>query len=160
VLLGAPDSLALDRLGCRLLGVPEIEVAHIRYARQENPSAVYRVIGDEPPLAQTAVKPGAIKERAHQALIHAAYLADVPYAALTGQSLLPRLHFELGVKPFLVASKCTECGACAPICPAAAIDLPGKRIIRERCEKLRCLRCIPVCPTQAIEVRGWRRPKR
>jgi len=159
VLLGGTDSVALDRLGCRLLGLDESQVAHVRQAMQDHPTMDYQVIGDEPELPDETTGKQSIGQFVHRALIQGAYVADLPYAALRGGgSLLPRLHFELGVKPFLNAERCTECGDCAEICPVDAIVLSAKRIIPQRCQCLRCLKCVSVCPENAIEVRGWQRP--
>ena len=159
VLLGGTDSLALDRFGCRLLGLDEAQVAHVRYVRRSRPEASYQTIGDTPDLPELKSQSMSIGTRVHRALMQGAFAADLPYSTLKGgRSLLPRLHFEIGVKPQLIASRCTECGDCVPVCPVDAIDLSAKRIIPERCECLRCLKCVAICPEDAIEVKGWRRP--
>ena len=131
----------------------------MQQAVQARSGAEYQVIGDPVTPPQVDSKPISVGARVHRALIQGAYVADLPYSALKpGHSLLPRLHFELGVKPSIRANLCTECGDCVPVCPVDAIDVPAKRIIADRCECLRCLKCVSVCPEDAIEVRGWRRP--
>jgi ferredoxin len=46
--------------------------------------------------------------------------------------------------------KCTNCGACEPVCPVQAItEVDGKRIINaETC--VDCGACVSTCPVEAI----------
>jgi len=50
--------------------------------------------------------------------------------------------------------KCTHCGACVPICPAAAfeIDPVTRKIIFYEDKCIACELCIKICPTHAMEV--------
>jgi ferredoxin len=87
------------------------------------------------------------------------YAADQMYTAFRpGRSLIPLVHYWLGIRPAIRRKDCTRCGDCAVVCPADAIDIPSRRIIAGACMRLRCLRCIKACPVNAIEVKGWRRP--
>jgi uncharacterized protein (DUF362 family)/NAD-dependent dihydropyrimidine dehydrogenase PreA subunit len=161
VLLGGTESLALDRVGCRLLGLEETTVPHLNSAAQVGLTAGYQVVGADLPMDEPTIRSVSWGRRVHRALIQGAYAADILYtAARPGRSILPRLHFELGLKPQINAAACTECGDCVPVCPVSAIDIPARRILPERCECLRCLKCVPVCPENAIEVVGWRRPSK
>jgi uncharacterized protein (DUF362 family)/NAD-dependent dihydropyrimidine dehydrogenase PreA subunit len=161
VLLGGAEPLALDRVGCQLLGLSEAEVPHISGAVQAGLMADYQLVGADLPAVETSTRSGSLGRRLHRALIQGAYVADIPYAAVRpGRSILPRLHFELGLKPHIKAEACTECGDCVPVCPVDAIDIPARRILPERCECLRCLKCVAACPENAIEVVGWRRPSK
>ena len=51
----------------------------------------------------------------------------------------------------IIADKCTNCGACEPVCPVEAIsEKDGKRVIDpDKC--IDCGSCVPVCPTEAIK---------
>ena len=51
------------------------------------------------------------------------------------------------------ASQCTECGACANVCPMD-IDIPryiikGERVLSTEC--IFCLTCVSVCPEGILE---------
>ncbi|MBI2868418.1 MAG: 4Fe-4S binding protein [Chloroflexi bacterium] len=52
------------------------------------------------------------------------------------------------------AGRCTDCGACLTICPAAALEVdPATRRIRFLSEKcIACGLCIKACPPRAMEV--------
>jgi uncharacterized protein (DUF362 family)/ferredoxin len=83
------------------------------------------------------------------------YIADIFYSRIyNGQSLIPLMHYYLGVRPYLNKNKCTCCGDCIPICPVHAIKIPEKKIIPKLCMPVRCLKCIPVCQENAISLRG------
>ncbi|MRR17688.1 MAG: 4Fe-4S ferredoxin [Deltaproteobacteria bacterium] len=63
-------------------------------------------------------------------------------------------------KSFFADEKCSSCGICAKICPAANIRLSeGKPVWRHRCEQ--CFACIQWCPEEAIQYgKGTRTKKR
>jgi ferredoxin len=59
-------------------------------------------------------------------------------------------HVHEDDRKFMVNEKCTSCGTCAAICPAANIDLvDGKPVWKHRCEL--CCGCIHLCPVGAIQ---------
>jgi ferredoxin len=53
-----------------------------------------------------------------------------------------------------IASKCTDCGVCVPICPAGAFEVdPISRKVHFYDKKcIACELCIKICPTHAMEV--------
>jgi len=63
-------------------------------------------------------------------------------------------------KSFFADEKCSSCGICAKICPAANIRLEaGKPVWLHRCEQ--CFACIQWCPEEAIQYgKGTRTKKR
>lgn len=73
---------------------------------------------------------------------------------VTHYSIIPVLHYYLGIRPVFQPRRCNDCGKCLPICPVDAIDIANHRILAKRCMPVRCLECIPVCPENAISVRG------
>jgi ferredoxin len=59
-------------------------------------------------------------------------------------------HVHEDDRKFSVNEKCTSCGTCAAICPAANIELVGgKPVWKHRCEL--CCGCIHLCPEGAIQ---------
>ena len=60
-----------------------------------------------------------------------------------------RWFFKLSVLP----ERCTGCGLCVGLCPAANISLAsGKAVHGQNCAE--CLACLHACPVQAVTVRG------
>jgi ferredoxin len=59
-------------------------------------------------------------------------------------------HVHEDDRKFSVNEKCTSCGTCAAICPAANIEITdGKPVWKHHCEL--CCGCIHLCPAEAIQ---------
>lgn len=83
------------------------------------------------------------------------YTADIPFSKLNrNRSIIPKMHFHFGIRPYLQKARCNDCGECVKICPVDAIRIPERLIVAERCMLVRCLRCVSVCPESAIDVKG------
>ncbi len=157
MLVGSADLRALDPFCAGLLGVDFESVPHIVQFAGRDPQ--FQIVGDTPPPRLHENEHITLFERAYRLVFRGVYAADSAYAALRpGRSLVPAVHYWLGIRPALRARDCTACGDCAKVCPVDAIDVPGRRIIPGACMTLRCLRCVTACPENAIEVKGWRRP--
>ena len=157
VLVGSADLRALDPFCAGLLGMDFESVPHILHFAGSDPQ--YQVVGDTPPPRPRADSHDSLFKKLYRMVFQGIYLIDSAYAALWPRhSLIPALHYWLGIRPAIKAQDCTECGDCAQVCPVDAIDVPGRRIIPGACMTLRCLRCVKACPENAIEVKGWRRP--
>jgi len=52
-------------------------------------------------------------------------------------------------------TKCTDCGACVPICPTGAlvVDTHSRKVHFYDNKCIACELCVKVCPTRAMEVR-------
>lgn len=147
LLIAGRDLSAVDQACRGLLGFPA-----------DGPVAWVCEPGQAPPAPLGGLKPAG--GRLYRLLFDAMYRADVPFSRLSGgRSLIPWVHYYLGVRPALDPRRCDGCGACLAACPLDAIDLPRRHIVAGRCMRLRCLRCHDVCPRQAIVLRGWRRPR-
>ncbi len=160
VLLASSDPFALDHRGTQLLGHDPDSVGHIRLALQSSPqSASYQTVGDRcdglEPVRSTAPR------QLYRIMFQTAYRLDFLLSHIFPNfSIIPHLHYWLGIRPHIVRSQCTECGECEQVCPVKAIHIDrGAHISTTRCLQLRCLRCVDACPEQAIVVWGLRRPQ-
>ena len=69
-------------------------------------------------------------------------IGDRPYKKGMNMHLAPK-----------AGSKCTECGLCADVCPAGAIDKDNIRNTdKQKC--ISCMRCVAVCPHKARSING------
>ncbi len=62
--------------------------------------------------------------------------------------MMARLGRRLGIDP----GKCTRCGLCVRLCPAANIVLKELPVFGNSC--LQCQRCLMLCPAGAVTVKG------
>jgi uncharacterized protein (DUF362 family)/NAD-dependent dihydropyrimidine dehydrogenase PreA subunit len=164
LLIGGTDVYAVDMHCCQLMQVNYRFVGHIRLALEAGLAQEdYHVI----PLSQWDVErdfyPAAdyqkdsISKKLHTLSYQLMYLSDIPYAWICrGKSLVPKVHFYLGIRPKLDPHKCTDCRDCVSICPVNAIQIPQRRIDHSLCSQVRCLKCIDICPFNAIQIKGRR----
>jgi len=162
LLLASRDTLALDAVACRFLGVDPRRVRHIRAAAalglgQGDPT----LVGDVDAVPETDGTGGklGLKQCVRRAAYWGAFAGDLVYNRLTGKTLLPRFHVTLGSHPAIDPTRCDQCGACADACPVNAIDVGRKAIDYALCREIRCLRCYDVCPQHAIAIKGVRKVK-
>jgi len=136
--LAGEDPFALDHFGSQLLGIDTDSVIHLAGAPE------YRVQGELPekqaaPLSQR----NGPREILHRAMYSAFYLADeIKTRLFGGTSLIPRLHWSLGVHPELGRVSDAELKRLAESCTVGAIDLTRRCILREKCMPVRCMACL------------------
>ncbi len=111
------------------------------YSTAELPIAVGRPDADDMAKAQEFGK-------AIRAKLIAATWKLSGHLQVPGNSPYKEVKPLPGIAPSVNEARCTECGACVPVCPTAAIDTenPG-HIDKERC--IRCCACVKVCPAKA-----------
>ena len=58
----------------------------------------------------------------------------------------------------IITDKCTNCTACAPVCPTASIFARGQHYVidSDTCED--CHICVQVCPVEGAIKKGERKP--
>ncbi len=135
-MLAGRDPFALDHLGASLLGFDPTSVGHLRSA------PAYEVQGVTPELPARLDSRSSLRERMHRGIYSAFYWLDQRKVSLVGgESILPDLHWYLGVHPVLARLSRAEAEAVAASCPVGAIDVESRQIRREECRRVRCLRC-------------------
>ena len=162
LMVGGTDMYAVDMYCCQFLQADYRDIKHINLALEKGlVKDDYKVISllpeapDENPETSLITKKESLSKKLLRLSYQLMYLTDIPYSRLfKGKSLIPKIHFYLGIRPKLDRRKCTACGDCVPICPVDAIRMPEKRIDASSCMKSRCLKCVHICPENAISVRG------
>ncbi|MBW1785006.1 MAG: DUF362 domain-containing protein [Deltaproteobacteria bacterium] len=163
-LVGGRDIYAVDMFCCGLLNVRWRDVPHIRFAVEQGlTDKDYEAVTSGPGVVMNGIDGAAKIENkvARQGLLKAAYqlmyLSDLAADRVFGElSLIPKIHFHMGIHPSLNGKKCTVCGLCNDVCPVSAIDLREKKINTALCMRVRCLKCVEACPESAITIRGRR----
>jgi len=152
------DVVATDMTCCRILGVDYKRVKHIRLAARELGGAARpEVIGERHDVGPVRLR-GGVGAALHRAAMWSLYAGDCLCSAVSGGSVIPKVHYYMGVRPRIDRKRCDRCGDCAHVCPASAIDIATCSINAQRCMYLRCLRCVDACPAGAISVIGLRKP--
>lgn len=139
LLMVSPDSLALDLLAAKMIGLDpsrlEILQAAARLGVGESDLTRIVVAGDfnaPPPPVEFALPPSVLKGRRRMP-----------------RWLLPALIGFFKTRPQIDPGKCRKCGVCRESCPVQAID--GElRIDRRAC--IECLCCQELCPQGAVRL--------
>ncbi len=153
--LAGDDPFALDNFGSRLLGIDPGEVKYLQ------PLLPYRVDGPSPDSFGGLSKKNSLKERAHRAFYSAFYWLDrVKCGTVGGESILPSLHWTLGVHPVLGPVSDEDLRRLEEICPIGAVDAAKRRIKRDLCMQARCLKCYRESPPGVVRLGGLNPPKR
>lgn len=143
LLIVSSDPVAVDAVGCRLMGVDPMSVAHIRMAEQSGighaSAADIEILGES--VSGRAAKTFALPARQPG--------GNVP-------PFLWRFAKNIIVpKPFVDAGKCERCGQCVKACPAKppALSMEGlPKYDYGRC--IRCYCCQEICPHGAIGLKA------
>ncbi len=153
-IIAGTDSAAVDKACCTVLGIDSQCVGHLR--KLTDPSAPYETeVKPDPNCPVDSPKAGFL----YKLLFKAAFLFDrILAAAGNKKSIIPLLHWYFGIRPAIGNADCEALKRAAEICPVKAIDVTGRKIIRERCMMVRCLRCAKVEPAGSFIIRkGFRK---
>ena len=154
--LAAEDPFALDHFGSKLLGIDPESVAHLTGVPD------YVVDGALPEGAESELsRRDAPRNRLHRAMYSAFYLVDdVKSRTVGGDSLIPHLHWSLGVHPELGTLSDEELERLAALCPVGAIDVSTRRIVAEKCMPVRCMACLRAASEPgAVTLKGLNPPR-
>lgn len=141
---------AVDRVCCSIFGVDYLEIPHIKLCAR---SVRYHYT----PLSAIKEMDNHIKERQkhfirQNYLYKSFYCFDRIFAGILKRSVIPYLHYWLGLRPYIDKKKCNNCGKCYSVCPTHAIR--NKKILHKKCMNIRCFKCWEVCPNQAVIEKG------
>lgn len=153
--LAADDPFALDHFGSKLLGFDPDSVVHLDRVPD------YEVVGALPEGAEQELsRRDSPRDRVHRAMYSAFYLIDeVKTRTVGGKSLIPHLHWTLGVHPEIGELSDEELRSLADLCPVGAIDVASKRIVADKCRPVRCMACLRAASEGAIVLKGLNPPK-
>jgi len=149
------NPFALDHLGSKLLGVNPDAVFHLENVPE------YTLEGFVPTIqAKKLSDRSSMKERIHRMVYSLFYYIDeIKCSFLGGKSVIPELHWCLGVHPDVSQVEDCRLSEVSSLCPVDAIDIKRKTVIKERCITVRCLRCYSQDPTGQVVLKGLNPPK-
>ncbi|MGA1791283.1 MAG: DUF362 domain-containing protein [bacterium] len=152
--LAGLDPFGLDHFGSRLLGIDPNEVKHLKKTK------AYTIEGDIPDAFPPCSKTSSLKNRFHRMLYSILYWADdIKCSILGGNSIIPLLHWYLGIHPELGDVTESELKHLSMFCPVGAINIEKRKIIKEKCLKVRCLKCYRELGRGKVKLKGFNRPK-
>ena len=162
VLVAGRNSLAVDLVCCRLVGVKPHDIPHLRLALEQLGQPSWTPVGEDVGMIKQFRLP---KQKAlYRFIFWLMYPLDYPYnwIAERGKHFCTTLYGTglVGTRPQINEVSCTRCGVCVETCPLPnVIDLKTLKVNYKTCQ--RCLLCYEACPENAISVKGYsgtRRP--
>ncbi len=135
LLIASSDAVAVDRLVCRLMGLPEERVLYLAEVRRQHPGmGEYGIDGID--------FPGAIPGWRLPAPFARDFVSWVGNAVLFSFLRKARLRID--------SRRCTACGICRDGCPVGAIDQSSGRPVIDTRACIACYCCHELCPAGAI----------
>ncbi len=141
LIIAGTDPLSVDKACCKILGVNSSDISHL--AELDSDEHSFQLIGEY--SLTDSWKPK--EKKIYKAIFKTAYMIDKMLSSLSfKQSIIPQLHWYLGIRPAVgnADKKALEKGA--QICPVNAIDAKNRKIIKSKCINIRCLKCIDIKP--------------
>ncbi len=135
LLIASTDAVAVDRLVCRLMGLPEDRVLYLAEVRRQHPAmGEYAIDGID--------FPGAIPSWRLPASFARDFVSWVGNAVLFSFLRKARLRVD--------CRRCTACGICRDGCPVGAIDMSSGWPVIDARACIACYCCHELCPAGAI----------
>jgi uncharacterized protein (DUF362 family)/Pyruvate/2-oxoacid:ferredoxin oxidoreductase delta subunit len=162
VLVAGRDSLAVDLVCCRLVGIKPREIPHLKLALEQMDKPSWTLVGEDAGTIKQFRLPE--HKKLYRFLYWLMYPLDYPYSwiAERGRHFCTALYSTglVGTRPQISETSCTRCGICVEACPLSdVIDLKALKVNYRTCQ--RCLLCYEACLENAISVKGYsgaRRP--
>lgn len=156
VLVAGRDSLAVDLVCCRLVGVKPRDIPHLRLALAQLGRPSWTQVGEEVSVIKQFRLPE--QKSLYRFIFWLMYPLDYPYSwiAERGRHFCTTLYSTglVGTRPQIDEASCTRCGICLEACPLPeVIDLKTLQVNYKTCQ--RCLLCYEACPENAISVKGY-----
>jgi uncharacterized protein (DUF362 family)/ferredoxin len=159
LIVAGKNLIAVDRVCCKVIGIPEEEVRYIRIFSSDGFKEYPKVVGDLPHISLKLRIPQ--KSTAFHFLTRSMYTVDTLYTKLSSVPLNKVLYSTgyFGTNPKILAQKCDKCGQCLDVCPVSeVVDLTTLKINYKKC--VRCLECYTACDRGAIFIKGFSRPEK
>ena len=148
--LAGLDPFSLDHFGSRLLSVNPESVKYLKGVGQYH---IEGFIPDELPLPVTG---SFFKERIYRMTYSTLYRLDtIKCSLLGGNSMIPSLHWYLGIHPKIGKVTQEELEELSLLCPVGAINIEKRNITREKCARIRCLKCYHQSKSGKVILRGF-----
>ncbi|MCQ1537894.1 DUF362 domain-containing protein [Methanocalculus taiwanensis] len=145
LILASRNPHALDRVACRITGIPETLVPTLSVAEDRGLiEGEISIIGDDP--AHLAIPPFRLPDTARSAGLMMKISRKVLARFQRGSRVL--LPY-----PAVMASACIGCGACVRICPVHAASIREYRAVIDLSLCIRCYCCHESCEVAAIQLR-------
>ncbi len=152
--LAGDDCFAIDHFGSPLLGIDPDAVRYLHWTGK------YEIDGISAEAPGPLQRRDSFKERLHRKIYSAFYRIDhIKSAIFGGASIIPQLHWYLGVHPEIGNVSEADLKKLADICPLGAIDVKGRRIVKQKCIHARCLRCYCHGAKGQVKLKGFGKPK-
>ncbi|MGD8237401.1 MAG: DUF362 domain-containing protein [Armatimonadota bacterium] len=148
IILASADSIALDTVACRIVGVEPRRLPVLAAAQRRG---WWDEVGDGAEVLGAAIEDVAVPGfRLSSAVVGPGGLvAEKWYERLA----FPRLRGHLTARPVPRRDLCTACGTCVTACPEAAIRIVEQLAVIDDAKCIRCYCCHEVCPEAAIDLR-------
>ena len=135
-IIGGRNAAAVDTVCCRLLGIQEKNVPHLRIYGEKYGLPDVEARGDALIPAKHFAVPG---KRLHSLM-----------SKRMVKPLLKTAAKYFKITPVIEPLKCKKCYACVQVCPVQAIS---GDLTFDRTKCINCLCCFEVCPYRAIEIK-------
>jgi uncharacterized protein (DUF362 family)/Pyruvate/2-oxoacid:ferredoxin oxidoreductase delta subunit len=134
VLMGSTDALSMDMAVCQMIGIDRYSLLTNSAARDMGLDNGFRISG-ELPVIRDFRKPD---------------VRDLMFGPRFAHRFMRR---HITSRPSNIEDLCEFCNECVKICPAKAVKNPGKRLVFDYEQCIRCYCCLEICPHGAMEKR-------
>ncbi|MBN1271948.1 MAG: DUF362 domain-containing protein [Candidatus Aminicenantes bacterium] len=151
-LFGGMNPFALDRAGASAMGLNPACIPHLQ------PAVPFEIKGESLPALSLSKNASKRTKNFFPFFYRAAYCLDLlKVKIIGGNSIIPNLHWTFGLHPVLKTKNECELRRVASLCPVGAVSMEKKKIIKKKCQCVRCLRCCQEAE-DIVGLRGFHPP--